>query len=417
MKIKAVRGVKDILPHEVRKWQIVEMAARDIFETYGFSEIKIPIFENTALFARGIGETTDIVEKEMYSFVDKGGEEITLRPEATASVVRAYIEHKLYKHPSVLKVYCLGPMFRYERPQAGRQRQFYQINVEALGSDNPSLDAEIISMLDQYLDRLKIENKSLLINSLGCKKCRPQFKEALTFFLEKKINRLCKNCKNRFKRNPLRILDCKEDDCKKALVDAPTTREFVCKDCYEHFKEVLRLLSQLKIDYKIEDHLVRGLDYYTRTAFEITVKGLGAQNAIAGGGRYDNLVEEVGGPPTPAFGFAIGLERLVSVLNIKMLESGPTVFIASLGKKAEEVAFKILDKLRSRGISSEKDYEPKSLKSQMRKADKYNVKYVMILGDDEINKGTLILKNMRDGKQEEIEITGAEDHIHKLLKG
>lgn len=348
MRIKAVRGVKDILPSEVRKWQIVEMVARDIFETYGFSEIKIPIFENTALFARGIGETTDIVEKEMYTFVDKGGEEITLRPEATASVVRAYIEHKLYTHPSVLKVYCLGPMFRYEHPQAGRQRQFYQINVEALGSDNPSLDAEIISMLEQYLDRLEIENRSLLVNSLGCKECRPQFKKALTSFLEKKINRLCKNCKDRFKRNPLRILDCKEDDCKKALVNAPMIKEFVCKDCDEHFQEVLRLLTQLKIDYKIEDHLVRGLDYYTRTTFEITVKGLGAQNAIAGGGRYDNLVEEVGGPPTPAIGFALGIERLVSVLNIKILEGGPTVFVASLGKKADEVAFKILDKLRSR---------------------------------------------------------------------
>lgn len=413
--VKAIRGVKDILPSEVKKWEYAEKRAREIFETYGFSEIKIPIFEKTALFARGIGETTDIVEKEMYTFVDKGGEEITLRPEATASVVRAYIEHKLYTNPSVTKLYCVGPMFRYERPQAGRLRQFYQINVEAFGSDNSSLDAEVISMLDKYLEGLMIKDRTLLINSLGCKGCRPKFKKALTSFLKEKIDLLCNNCKNRFKRNPLRILDCKEKECKEALTHAPVIREFICKDCEEHFEKVLNLLSDLRIDYKREDHLVRGLDYYTRTAFEITAGGLGAQNSVAGGGRYDNLVEEIGGPPTPAIGFAIGVERLVSILKVKNgLGAEPKVFIASLGEKADREAFRILDRLRSKGISSERDYESKSLKSQMRKADKYNAKYVIILGDDEISRGRLILKNMKDGKQEEIDISRIEEHLLEL---
>jgi histidyl-tRNA synthetase len=417
MKIKAIRGVKDILPPDVKKWEYLEVKAREIFETYGFSEIKIPVFEKTALFARGIGETTDIVEKEMYTFTDKGGEEITLRPEATASIVRAYIEHNLHVSPSVVKLFCIGPMFRYERPQAGRLRQFYQINAEAFGSINPSLDAEIISMLDKYLEGLEIENRNLLVNSLGCKECRPDFKEALTAFLGKSLDDLCTNCKNRFERNPLRILDCKEEKCKKAIKDAPRIREYICNECDEHFKEVLNLLSGLNINYEIEDHLVRGLDYYTRTAFEITAGGLGAQNSVAGGGRYDNLVEEIGGPPTPAIGFAIGVERLVSILNIKKdFENNPTVFIAALGERAEKEAVLIIDKLRSKSIASERDYDPKSLKSQMRKADKSGAEYVLILGDNEIEKGEILLKNMKDGTQEEIAIKGIEDYIYNKLK-
>jgi histidyl-tRNA synthetase len=412
MKIKAIRGVKDILPHEVKKWEFLETKAREIFESYGFAEIKIPIFEKTALFARGIGEATDIVEKEMYTFVDKGGEEITLRPEATASIVRAYIEHHLHASSSLVKLFCIGPMFRYERPQAGRLRQFHQINAEAFGSVNPALDAEIISMLDKYLERLEVKERNLLVNSLGCRECRPQFKETLTSFLKGKLDLLCDNCRSRFDRNPMRILDCKEKKCKESLKNAPKMREFICEECREHFEKVLELLSGLHITYTIEDNLVRGLDYYTRTAFEITAGGLGAQNSVAGGGRYDNLVEEIGGPPTPAIGFAIGMERLVSVLGEnKGFMNNPKVFIASLGEKAEKEAFRIIDRLRSKGISAERDFESKSLKSQMRKADKLGAEYVVILGEDEIKKGKLPVKSMKDGSQEEITIEKIEDYF------
>ena len=407
-KYQAIKGVKDILPGEVEKWQFMEKTAREVFELYGFSEIRIPIFERTEVFTRSIGETTDIVEKEMYTFNDRSGDSLTLRPEGTASVVRAYVEHNLYNPPSVVKLYYMGPMFRCERPQAGRYRQFYQIGAEVFGTENPEIDAEVIGMLLKYFEKFGLKELELQINSLGCDECRPKFREALITFLKGKKNLLCEDCQKRFERNPLRIFDCKSVSCHEATKGAPTIEDYRCDNCKSHFNSTINFLDKLNIPYIKNPKLVRGLDYYTKTAFEIISKGLGAQNAIAGGGRYDKLVEEFGGPPTPAFGFAIGVDRTAQLIQPSVLSpqpSAPHVFIAALGEKADLKTFELINVLRQNGIRVERDYEGSSLKSQLRKANKFGVKYTLIIGDNELDKGKAVLKDMSESKQEEVDIS------------
>lgn len=410
MNIQAIKGVKDILPGEVEVWQYIENKARSVFETYGFSEIRAPIFEYTELFSRSIGETTDIVEKEMYTFEDTTGKKITLRPEGTAPVVRAYIEHQLYNKAHITKLYYFGPMFRHERPQAGRYRQFYQIGAEVLGIDSPILDAEVLSMLSKIMESIEVDGLDLQINSLGCKDCRPKYKEALKQFLKDKHPLLCENCQRRMDRNPLRVLDCKGKTCKDAVKDAPVILDYLCDGCKKHFDKVKETLNTLKVPYSMNPRLVRGLDYYTKTTFELVSTNLGAQNAVAAGGRYDGLVEELGGPKTPGIGFAIGIERLVSLMEKDNFKTNrPDIFIATLGDNAKDISVTLINNFREKGIKAETDYEDASLKSQMRKADKLGARYVLIIGEDEIKKGSALLRDMENKTQEGININNMLD--------
>lgn len=407
MKIQSIRGVKDILPGDIEKWQWVEEIARNVFSKYGFKEIRLPIFENTKLFSKSIGETTDIVEKEMYTFTDRSGEQITLRPEGTASVVRAYIEHKMYNPPSVVKLYYMGPMFRYERPQAGRFRQFYQIGIEAMGTDSPTVDVEVMTLLVEFFRRLGLTDLELQINSLGCADCRPKYRETLKDAIRGHLDELCQNCNLRYERNPLRVLDCKVERDREIAKDLPKTKDHLCESCRTNFDQVQTLLDSTETPYSLNPLLVRGLDYYTRTTFEVVSTGLGAQNAICGGGRYDSLVEEFEGPSTPCFGFALGMERLISVIpfgdNIE-LESRPDIFVVSLGEEAKVPTFKIIHELRREGFTVDQDYGAGSMKSQMRKANKSCSRFSLILGENEIKSGKYLLKDMENGSQNEVSV-------------
>jgi histidyl-tRNA synthetase len=414
MEIRAVRGVKDVLPGEVEKWQVVERAAQEVFERYGYAEIKVPIFEQTHLFARSIGEATDIVEKEMYSFEDQGGEKLTLRPEATAGICRAYVEHKLYQQPGFVKLYCIGPMFRYERPQAGRFRQFYQIDAEAIGEASPVVDAEVLTMLVAFLRRLGLHQLELHLNSLGDGRCRPRYREALLAYIQRHLEQLCAECRRRAERNPLRVLDCKNESCRRVMQDAPRTIDFLCEPCRHHFDTVAALLAEVGIAYVLDPRLVRGLDYYTRTTFEMLAEGLGAQNSVAGGGRYDGLIEAIGGPPTPGIGFAIGVERLVTVLEQQGLtapESRPHVFVAPLGASALRDAFALAERFRRAGLRTEMGYDEKSLRSQLRRANKLGAAYAVLLGERELAAGKAAVKDMHSGAQEEVALDAAIDYL------
>ncbi|MBI1811647.1 MAG: histidine--tRNA ligase [Nitrospirae bacterium] len=407
MKYSALKGVHDILPPDIYIWQKAESTAKEIFSAYGFQEIRVPIIESTDIFVRSIGETTDIVEKEMYTFPDRADRSITLRPEGTAPVVRSYIENHLYNLPSPQKFFYSGPMFRYERPQKGRFRQFYQIGVEAFGAAEPKLDAEIISMLKLFLERLQLRELKFEVNSIGCEKCRPDYKKALVSFFSGKVAGLCPDCNRRYSNNPLRILDCKNSACAELRKGSPKITDYLCGECKSHFEEFLSLLNSLNISYIINSDMVRGLDYYTRTTFEITSGHLGAQKTVAAGGRYDRLVEEFGGPATPAIGFAIGMERLVEILkalNSDFCISAPKVFIATIGKDASDQGLLIAEKLRSKGIQAELGYDNASLKSQLRRADKLGASYVFIIGDDELKSGMIKWKNLKDSSQGEIGI-------------
>ena len=403
MPIKGIRGFKDILPGEVEKWQFVENEARRIFGLYGFLELRIPLLERTELFIRSIGETTDIVGKEMYTFPDRDGESLTLRPEATASIMRAHLEHRLYQKDSVGKYFFIGPMFRHERPQKGRYRQFHQIDVEILGVQDAQADAEILAMLMRYLDILGVRKLSLQINSLGCAACRPAYKREIQKFLLEKKESLCDDCQRRLETNPLRIFDCKKESCQQALSEAPVILDFLCEDCRRHFGQVRALLEDISLPYSVNPRMVRGLDYYTRTAFEVVAGDLGAQNAVCGGGRYDGLAEEIGGPVIPAIGFAIGVERLILLLedNQRFLRH-PEVFLATLGDPAKRRGFALAQELRESGFWVELDYEGKSLKSQMRRGDKLGAPYVVILGEEELKKNLAIFRNMSTQGQEEV---------------
>jgi histidyl-tRNA synthetase len=416
MEIKAIRGFNDILPEEIGKWQFVEDTAREVFEGFGFSEIRIPIIERTELFSRGIGEATDIVEKEMYTFTDRSGNSLTLRPEATASMARAYLEHQIYSFDPVAKLYCIGPMFRYERPQKGRYRQFYQIDAEVFGVENPMVDAEVILMLIHFLKRVGLEKLELQINSLGCRVCRPRYREELKNFLSQRSFRLCEDCQRRLQTNPLRIFDCKVETCQEAIADAPQVIDYICDECQRHFDQVKEYLEMAGLEYILNPRMVRGLDYYTRTAFEVVSYSLGSQNAVTGGGRYDNLFQEIGGLDVPGIGFAIGMERLVSLLpKEKGFIRYPHLFIATLGEETYKEAYRLVNQLHLQGIRAELDYEGKSLKSQMRRADKLKARYVLILGEEELKRGRAVLRNMETKSQEEIPLQGLVDTLGKKI--
>ncbi len=401
--IRAVRGVQDILPAQTQAWQHVEAVARRAFHRYGFGEIKIPVFEQTRLFTRGIGESTDIVHKEMYTFEDRSGDSLTLRPEATASIVRAYREHHLDKTGDVTKVYFIGPMFRYERPQAGRLRQFHQIDCEVFGASHPAVDAEIIALAWEILSALGLTGLDVEINTLGDPGDRPAYLNVLRAYFTGHLDRLCEDCDRRFRENPLRILDCKKPGCREVAAASPALLDHVSRASRETFEKVLRLLDEEKIPHRVNPHLVRGLDYYTHTAFEITAEGLGAQNTVAGGGRYDGLVEALGGPPTPATGFAIGMERLISLLP----ETGDDrderkVFLVALGGRASERAFGWAQQWRRAGLSVLWDFEGRSLKAQMKKADRSGAAFAVLIGEDEIETGAARVRDLRDGVQRSV---------------
>ena len=416
--IQLIRGFKDILPGEVELWQKIEKTAIALFEDFGFKEIRIPVMEHTELFARSIGEDTDIVEKEMYTFPDRKGELLTLRPEATASIVRAYIQHKLYAQDPVRKFYTTGPMFRRERPQKGRFRQFYQINAEVFGIESALIDAQLIFMLMTLFARLAVVDVKPYINSLGCLKCRPNFNTTLQEFLASKTALLCSDCIKRHQRNPLRVLDCKVPACREALTDTPSILEFLCPECDRQFEILKNALEKLNISYVIDKRLVRGLDYYTRATFEIKTGRLGAQDAVAGGGRYDGLVKALGGPDLPATGFAIGFDRLAELTALNAFDGArpPDIFIAALGETSRSLAFEWTCALGLAGIQVEMDMSAKSLKSQMKRADRLLARHVLIAGETELEQGAVILRNMATKAQVSIPIEGLVKNLIKQVE-
>lgn len=404
MKLKALNGFKDILPGETQLWNYIETAAKDVFARFHFSEIRLPILEKTDLFARSIGAETDIVEKEMYTFVDK---QVTMRPEATASLMRAYIQHSMHVAKPVQRLFTIGPMFRHERPQKGRLRQFHQMDVEVVGSASPRVDAELMAMGALLFKELGVP-VSLEINSLGCPKCRPQYREQLLGFINGKLDNLCEDCRRRSKTNPLRVLDCKKPDCRIQVADAPSIIEHLCSECRDHFSIVQESLEQLGTDFKLNKFMVRGLDYYVRTTFEFVTDELGAQSAVCAGGRYDGLIEMLGGGKTPGIGFAMGIERLVLLLQqqdrYRTAADQIDVFLAGLGAAASDYCFKLIHQLRSKGTRAEMDLECRSLKSQMKQADKAGARFVLIVGDQELEKGKVVLRDMSTKKQQELNI-------------
>ncbi len=407
-RVQAVRGMNDILPEAVPWWQMVEATAREVLELYGYREIRTPLVEKLELFARSIGESTDIVEKEMYAFADRKGQWLALRPEATASVVRAFIEHNLQADPLARKFYTIGPMFRHERPQKGRYRQFHQIDAEVFGIDDPLLDAELMVMLCDFLERIGLADVALHINSLGCPACRPSFREDLKRFLHHRAPSLCPDCDRRRHVNPLRVFDCKVDRCREALTGAPQLLDHLCEDCARHFEKVQSYLGGLGVPFMVDPRMVRGLDYYMRTTFEVITDRLGAQNAVGGGGRYDGLMRDLGGPDLPGIGFAIGMERLILLLQQGRSLQGPApeVFMAVLGEKAVSEAFRTAQALRRSGLGVEMAYGGGSLKSQMRRADKLAAAYVVILGEEELQRGVAVVRNMKEKSQKEVPLSG-----------
>jgi len=417
MAISAPKGTKDILPHESAAWIKLESIIRELCSVYAYKEIRTPIFEKTELYVRGVGDDTDIVQKEMYTFTHRDKESFSLKPEGTAGVVRAYIENKLYSLPQPVKLYYLTPCFRAERPQKGRYRQFHQFGVEAIGTKSASIDAEVIALADRLFKVLKITDIELYINSVGCKKCRKEYYEKLQEYLKSKLDNLCDDCKNRYKKNPMRTLDCKNQTCTSALEQAPYMIDYLCDECKEHFGEVQTHLKSMNIDYKLNPKIVRGLDYYEKTAFEFISQSIGAQGTICGGGRYDGLAEALDGPQTPAIGFGLGLERLLllSKDNIADNDIRLDIYIASLGKNADIKASEIVKKLRDKNIKADKDYLERSLKAQLKYADKINANYVLILGDEELKSGKAELKNMITGIQTDARIENFADFFINYL--
>lgn len=422
MLTQAPRGTRDILPEEAVKWVFLENKFREICRRFSYKEIRTPVFEHTELFKRGVGETTDIVEKEMYTFQDKSGRSITLKPEGTAPVARAYIEHKLYTQPLPVKLFYVTPGFRYERPQAGRLREFHQFGVEAFGSQSPHIDVEIMALAMQFLKEMGLEDVILHINSIGCKICRLEYKKALKDFLGESKQKLCETCKSRLDRNPLRILDCKNPECREVLEGAPIVLDYLCDDCKSHFEMVKNDLSLINIDYAVDPRIVRGLDYYTKTVFEIISNDLGAQSTVCGGGRYDNLLEECGGPPTPAAGFGMGIERLMTILEKKNMLNLPQetvdVFIAVMNDEYWDAVLKLLYGFREKGISVETDYLKRSLKAQMKYADKILAKFALIIGEEEIKSGFFTVKDLADGEQYRVDGKEIIEYIsNRIRKG
>ena len=401
---KAPKGTEDLLPKDSYRWQFIEEKFRTVTRLYGYKEIRVPTFEHTELFERGVGDTTDVVEKQMYTFLDKGGRSVTLRPEGTASVVRSYLQNNLYADILPLKMWYELPCFRYENKQKGRLREFHQFGVEVFGAKGPSIDAEVVSLALEFLKNAGLSDMTVNVNSIGCPECRKKYNEILKDYLRPHLEELCETCKSRFERNPLRILDCKSPVCGEIVKDAPRLLDYICDDCKGHFEGFLQSLENLGIAYKIDSGIVRGLDYYTKTVFEIISGGF----TVCGGGRYDGLIEELGGDSTPAIGFGLGIERLLLRLddngavipdNIK-----PQIYIAPLGAAAEKEAGKLVYELRKNGISAETDSVGRGLKPQMKYSDKIGAKYTLVLGDDEINSGKIRIKNMSSGEQTELEM-------------
>ncbi len=415
--IKAVRGVHDILPAEAAAWQHVEATARQVLETHGYREIRLPIFERTELFARGIGEVTDIVQKEMYTFEDRAGDSLTLRPEATASLLRAYIEHGLHVQPKPVRLYTMGPMFRYERPQAGRYRQFHQLDVEALGEEHPAVDAELMMMLVELFRALRLADRlQLEVNSIGDAACRPAYRERLAAWLRARAGELCEECRGRIDRNPLRVLDCKNPACRPLLDTAPAIRDALCAPCAEHFARVQRYLDASGLPYVVNPRLVRGLDYYVRTTFELTTTDLGAQNAVAGGGRYDGLIEHLGGPPEAGNGFAVGLERVVLLLGRQQAVEAarPVALLIPLGEAALTRLLPLAEAARSRGVAVDLGYGARRLRAELERANRLGIGHAVIVGDEELTRGEATVRSMTTGQQRGVPLDKLPDELAAL---
>ncbi len=409
-----LRGMKDILSEEIEIWKKIESVFIETSELFGFKEIRTPILENKYLFERGIGSNTDIVMKEMYEFKDKKGREVALRPEGTASVVRAYIENRVYSTKKIARFYYYGPMFRYDRPQKGRYRQFYQFGIEIFGGKSPFFDFETIQVLDFSFKKLRIENFVFYINSLGCKTCKKVYIEEIKKYFRERVNNLCEDCRRRIEKNPLRVFDCKNSMCKTELKNIPSILDFLCEECKNHFDVLIELLSKFNINYKIAPHLVRGLDYYTKTVFEVFVEK--EDIAIAGGGRYDDLVHDMGGPDIPAVGFAAGIDRIVPLVNQKNIKKIETIYFIILGEKAKIKGLEIIRKMIEEKIGIEIDYEERNLKEHLSIANKLGKKWCIILGENEIEKKVLILKNMEDGSQIELKEDTMIEKIKEIVK-
>ena len=416
--IKKPRGTEDILPNDSKIWRLIENTAHEICAKYGYKEIRTPVFEDTSLFSRGVGDTTDVVQKEMYTFNDKGGRSITLRPEGTASLVRSYIENSLYANPQPTKLYYLISCYRYEKPQSGRLREFHQFGLECFGSDSSATDAEIITLAFDFFKTLGVKDLSLNLNSIGCEKCKPKYNEELKKYFSSHIDKLCDTCKDRLEKNPMRIIDCRSPVCQEVCADAPRMIDYLCEDCDSHFNQLTSYLDKLNIKYAIDPNIVRGLDYYTKTVFEITSDALGAQSTVCGGGRYNGLVEELGGKPTPGIGFAMGIERLILILKSQGIELGeslgPNIFVASIGDNASLTAQKLVYDLRNKGLWAERDLCDRSVKAQMKYANKLGACYSIVIGDDEVLNNKASLKNMGTGEETVVELSC--DSIYNIIK-
>jgi histidyl-tRNA synthetase len=415
--ISAIRGTHDILPGEVEKWQLVERVARALCDRYGYVELRTPVIEHEELFAKGTGESTDIVQKEMYSFTDKGGERVTLRPEATPSMVRAYIEHNLEQTLPAAKLFSMGPMFRYERPQKGRYRQFHQLDVEVFGLNDPAIDAEVIDLAWALVSELHIKDAELVVNSVGCAECRPAFQAALLAALGADLSRLCQDCQRRAQTNPLRIYDCKVEADQPIIDRLPHSVDHLCEACAAHFAGVRRHLDAFGIPWRISHRLVRGLDYYTRTTFEILGQSLGAQNALLGGGRYDGLVKQLGGADRPGIGFAAGLERVVLALPDDILGDPPArVFVVAIGEDGRDEALKILSELRRGGVPAQMEFDARGVRAQMKRADRLRARAALIVGGDELARGEVTIKDMKIGEQRAVTRAALVQVVQQLLE-
>lgn len=415
---KSIKGTQDTLPSESYKVQFIEQSVLEIAKNYGYKEIRVPVFEHTELFQRGVGDTTDVVQKEMYTFEDKGGRSITLRPEGTAGVVRSYLEHGLFNEPQPQKMCYLISCYRYEKPQAGRLREFHQFGCECFGTASPAADAELIALVNDIFTFLDVKGLKIQINSIGCPECRKEYHRALKEYFESRKSELCATCLDRLERNPMRILDCKSPICSEIAKNAPKVTDYLCDECRDHFESTQKYLDTMGIEYEVNPSIVRGLDYYSKTVFEFVSTDIGAQGTVCGGGRYDGLVEEIGGPKTPALGFAIGIERLLLLMDAQGIDFPPEskcdLYIASIGEKATLKAAEIASDIRSNGMHAQFDIVGRSVKAQMKFANKIGAAYTVVLGDSEVENGKAMLKNMADGEETEIELDGLSDELMRI---
>ncbi len=413
--INVPKGTKDVLPNQSHKWRFIENAARETAAAFCYKEMRTPTFEHTELFQRGVGDTTDVVNKEMYTFEDKGGRSMTLKPEGTAGVVRAFIENGLASSPMPVKTYYITPAFRYERPQAGRLREFHQFGLEAFGSPSPETDAELIFAASSFLDKLGVKGVKLELNSIGCRICRGEYNKALKNYFAPHLESMCPTCRSRYDKNPLRMLDCKEEECKKIAAGAPKIFDYLCEECKEHFEKVKELLTAQGVEYTVNSGIVRGLDYYTKTVFEFVSTQIGSQGTVCGGGRYDNLLEELGGNPLPAIGFAAGIERLMLLMENTGVdfpeEQKPALYLAGMDAASRALCFKTAIYLRGKGVCAEFDHMNRSVKAQLKYADKIGARYVAVIGESELATGTVNLKAMKDGSVNSVKIAEIEEYL------